>query len=528
MWARLKAKASKLLPWLSQLVAIVLIGLVFFLGVRSERTGFVREVIDPGFRKLRDPVLNAFRAKPPEVNVLRIQLDPANFDSLMALSDKALNTRSVPVDGNAVLMATIHIGEREVPVVLGLREGTAIPGAYTTWPLYVRTLPGDTVLGMQTFDMLPIVNEAPLWSILLHAVLRSAGHASLQSAVAEVELNERSLGLYVLQGRPDHTMLARWSRGNGPVLRFDDALLMDARAMMEERTFPSSTIGQGDWMAAPLLLQSVEGDVLSGRAQKAIKRMEAFRSGLLDPSQVFNTDQVARLLAISELLGTRSALDWWNLRFLVDSISEELVPIPLHITQRAPITALMAAEQVGNEDRAGREIVDRFLADPEIMKAYIACLDTISAPGWWERELDLTKPEWEPARIILNSEFPKIDLDTEVLEHDRTVIHQTLNPKSAVLAYVRDAQHTGDGIAVSNVHALPVDVLGVIWSSGDTVLSRIPLQLPPRPRDRPLKYATIPIRELDQTNTPVELLVRIGGMSPRSEPIRTWSSFGAN
>ena len=242
MWARLKAKASKLLPWLSQLVAIVLIGLVFFLGVRSERTGFVREVIDPGFRKLRDPVLNAFRAKPPEVNVLRIQLDPANFDSLIALSDKALNTRSVPVDGNAVLMATIHIGEREVPVVLGLREGTAIPGAYTTWPLYVRTLPGDTVLGMQTFDMLPIVNEAPLWSILLHAVLRSAGHASLQSAVAEVELNERSLGLYVLQGRPDHTMLARWSRGNGQVLRFDDALLMDARAMMEERKFPRSPI----------------------------------------------------------------------------------------------------------------------------------------------------------------------------------------------------------------------------------------------------------------------------------------------
>ena len=36
---------------------LVLIGLVFYLGARSERSGFVQEVLDPGFRRLSDPVL---------------------------------------------------------------------------------------------------------------------------------------------------------------------------------------------------------------------------------------------------------------------------------------------------------------------------------------------------------------------------------------------------------------------------------------------------------------------------------------
>ena len=394
------------------------------------------------------------------------------------------------------------------------------------WPLHVRALPGDTVLGMQTFDILPVVDAAPLWSMLLHAVLKQEGHASLQSGLAEVELNGVQLGLCVLHGRPDRTMLARWSRGNGPVLRFDDGLLLDAQASMAERLFQSSSLAKSDWMAAPLLLQSVEGDVLSGRATKAIKRMESFRAGYSKASDVFDTDQVARLLATCELLGTRSALAWWNLRFLVDSISEDLVPIPLHITERSPITALLAAAQ-NTREGDGWEIADRFLADPVILRNYMAYLDTFSTPGWWEAELERTKDAWGQARIIVNAEFPSIDLDTMVLAHDRTVIAQALHPRTAVLAYVLDAQKTTDGIAVANVHDLPVEVVGLVWSSGDTLWSNTPLRLMPRLRDKPLQYGSIPIPDLDSAK-PAQVLVRIGALPIMGEPIRTWSTFGAN
>ena len=126
--SRWKILLDRVLPWSIQLSAIILIGLVFFLGVRSERTGFVREVIDPGFRRLSDPVLNAFRAKPPAVEGIRLELDSASYDSLIALSEKAFIARMVHEKGNAILKATLWSGDKEIPVVIGLRDGTALQG----------------------------------------------------------------------------------------------------------------------------------------------------------------------------------------------------------------------------------------------------------------------------------------------------------------------------------------------------------------------------------------------------------------
>ncbi len=531
MFSKWKHHGERLRPWLQQLAALVLIGLVFFLGVRSERTGFVREVIDPGFRKLRDPVLNAFRAKPAPVATISIQLDPIAFDSLSRLSEEAIESHVLAVKGSAVFTGQVRIGDIEIPVVLGLREGLAPPGEFRNWPLHVRALPGDTVFRMQSFDVLPIVDDAPLWSILLHAALQEEGNAYLESGIAEVEINGKPLGLCMLQGRPDRTMLARWSRGNGPVLRFDDALMVDARAMMAERIFPSSPPGQGEWLAAPLLLQSAEGDILSGRANKAIKRMEAFRNGQAQASDVFDTDQVARLLATCELLGTRSALEWWKLRFLVDSVSEELVPIPLHIVDHAPIGSLMAEglSSALRINKNGSEITDRFLADPAIHASYLAYLDTLSVPGWWQGLLQRTQPAWKPARTVVNAEFPRIDLDTLIIAHDRTVIDQALHPKTLVLAYIRDTQAALDGIVVANVHDLPVEVVGVTWNSGETHRFDAPVALAPRERDKPLSYRMIPIPEQKGEKSPQSVTIRLMDTTKeREESIRTWSTFGAN
>ena len=82
-------RSRKMILPLLNLAALVLIGLIYALGVRSERTGFVRDVIDPGFRKLSDPVLNAFRGKPPPVAQLSLELDGAAWDSLNVLAELA-------------------------------------------------------------------------------------------------------------------------------------------------------------------------------------------------------------------------------------------------------------------------------------------------------------------------------------------------------------------------------------------------------------------------------------------------------
>lgn len=531
MFRRWLDRSRKLILPLLNVAALVLIGLIYFLGIRSERTGFVRDVIDPGFRKLSDPVLNAFRGKPPPVARLSLELDSAAWDSLNGLVGSAMQRGSVSREGNTAFAGLLRTGETELPVVVALREGDLDPGDDRFWPLHVRALPGDTILKMQTFDVIPITDEAPLWSILLSALLKDQGNATLEQAVAEVGLNGKDMGLCMLQGRPDPTMLTAWSRGSGPVLRFDDAMLWDSRVAMAQRRFPSTPPPQGDWFSAPLLLQATDGNVLNRRAQQAIAKMEAFRSGALPASSVFDTPHMARLLALCDLLGTQHAVDWWDLRFLVDSITEKFVPIPLHTSERSAIRSIMATQVLapGSPIAQGRELVDRVLTDPFMEAAYLAYLDTFSTPGWWELALARTAANWEPARIVVHAEYPRIDLDRSVIEHGRTVIRQTLEPTELVLAYMRDASDPSDGIAVANVHALSVEVHGVILNNGDTVDLVPALRLLPRPKDRPLNYTILAMPRIPKGTMPVELLVRLGEpLKSRAIRIRKWSSFGAN
>lgn len=507
---------------LTSAVVLLLIGLVFYLGIRSERSGFVREVLDPGFRTISEPVLNAFRGRPPPVLELRLVLDSTATDSLLARSKRAFMRERVTGDDNPGLAALLHSGGQELNVIVMLREGTMPAEHGRSWPLHIRTLPGDTVLGMRSFDVLPVVDEAPLWSMLLHALLLDHGQLGSKAGVAEIEVNGKDLGLCALLERPDEHTLGEWTRGRGPVLRFDDGLYLNASAGLDQRGADVPSPPQCDWLSAPLMWY---GTGTKNRASRTIQRMEAFRAGTMRASEVFAVHSLARTMALCDLLGTASALDWWNLRFVADSSSGALISVPLHITERAPISALLA-ERIAQDRIPGREMVEQALRDPVVYDLYIAYLDTFSAPGWWEAAMERTRPLWQPAQKAIRAEHPRIDLDLAMVDHDRTIIRSALFPKDMVLAYVSDTIGLRNGISIANVHSLPVEVTGVVLVTGDTVRMRMQQRLEPRRRDHPLRYTFL---SLSLPERPVEVLVRLGPELPtRAARVRTWSSFGAN
>lgn len=531
MFAPWERRGRKLIAPLTQLAALVLIGLVFHLGVSSERTGFVREVLDPGFRKLSAPVLNAFRKKPPPVPLFALTLDVKDADSLKVLEQQAFTTRRVLVEDLSAFNGMLRIGEREIPVAVNLRAGAIPPGPIGHWPIQLRALPSDTILGMQTFDLMPVVDGTALWSMLLHDMLKNLGGPSLPSGLAELELNGKNRGLYMAMGRPDTRTIAGWSRGSGPTMRYDESLRLNTRSAMAQREFPSTQPPQGEWLSAPLLMQNVEGRAATERAQRAIRQMEGFRAGDRKASQVFDVPSVARLLALCDLLGTRSATAWWNLQFVLDSVSSKLVPVPMHILQHGPIDAISGTRLFtdnGNMD-AGQELERRWLMDTVIFHAYIAYLDTFSTPGWWEQELERTRLTWGAARNVIHSADRSRDLDLQIVEHDRTVIRQTLYPRDLALAYMRNANDPADGLAIANVHELPIELTGLIFGEQDTVWLLKRMHLLPRDRDKPLHYVVLPFTSLEGYGIPREIVIQVTDAIPaRTTHIRSWSTFGAN
>jgi len=530
-WTR---TVQRILRKLVPLLALPLIGLVYFLGVRSERTGFVDEVLDPGLKRITRPVLNAFRGKPPAVPQLLLQLDEAVRDSLAVSYERALDEGRVEADGNARFTAKATANGRELSTILALREGPLERTPGERWPLHVRLATNDTLLGMRTFDLTPVTDERQLLAWLFQRTLADQGLPALGHGFTEVRLNGRDLGLYAMEGRVDSVVLAGWGRGQGPVARFDDGMLTNAMEAMEQRRFPSKPPPQGDWMSAPImasrpaLLATDRG--LASRYQRTVFALDGFRAGRLSASEVFDVEALGKLLALCDMLGGQEAGAWRNLRFLADSTTGKLIIFPQRGFSGRPIASALAMRTSApvRFGFAGTDFLDRLLGDSLVYVNYITHLDTFSAEGWLEGLLERIGPALDLRERIVAGEYPHAKLDRTVFEHDRTVVRQTLRPKDVALAYTQGWKEGKRRLAAANTHALPLLATAMVAGDDTLPLAR-PAMLWPRDRDKPLTYSVIALPEPPGGTVPSHLIVRVVGLpEQRPVPIRTWSTFSAN
>jgi len=518
-------------------LAVLLIGLVYFLGIRSERTGFVREVLDPGIKRITQPVLNAFRGRPPTVMQLHLALSDTTLKRLAARYASARPAGWL-VRGGSSAIGRCAWDERATDAFIGLRPGPFDAREEKRWPFQVLMQQADTLLHIQSFDLIPVIDDAPLRTSLLARALSDQGLPSLEISLVELKLNDRDLGLYSAEERVDAATLERWARGPGPVLRFDDELRTAVEGTKLRSALRSDPLPQEDWMAAPIMAS--QGDVqrtapgAARRYRRAVQQLDDFRSGSLPAAEVFDVRATARLFALCDLLGGQDATNWWNLRFLVDSLSGALIALPQRggsFTPITSITALLSGSAIRSPS-INTTFHERLFGDALFYRSYIACLDSFTANGWLEGLLRRLSPEYAIEQRIVLSAYPQSQPDASVFAHNRDVIRRTLRPPDLVLAYTQE-DPTADAspereLAIANIHALPVEVTAFIAGT-DTLELPAPIVLWPRQADKPLIYVPASIRPPRGYQGSITLLVHvIGTHETRGVHVRTWSTFTAN
>ncbi len=499
-------------------VALLLIGLVFFLGIRSERTGFVDEVLDPNLKRITHPVLNAFRGKPPAVTALTVQLGESEQDSLAVLQDLALTSGWVDEKDNAWLPVKATLDGSATKAFLQLKGGPVDRGLVPRWPLVIGLQQADTTQDVQYFDLFPVHDARPIHGSLLRIALEDLGLPVLSQEIVELRLNGRDLGLYTLEGRPGRTRLAHWGRGNGPVLRFDDVLHEHAKRSTSDLLFPIDAPLGAEWLSAPILIPCApqhHTPLHAGPAdRKALEALESFRSGAATPSEVFDAGSLGKFMALCDVLGAQESAQWWNLYFLADTITGKLLVLPRRAIAGKPISGIIARHTHApiTFPSHSSSLAGRFLGDRVVYTAYITWLDRLGAGTWLDEFLERNAEPLELLERIVRSEYPDAELDRAVLEHCRSVVDLMLHPREPVLVYTRSVRSKQRTLAVANVHDLPIVVIGMV-NSTDTVPFGIPVVVPPREENKPLAYTRIDVEVPEDHGPSVTLVVTLLGSS---------------
>ena len=497
------------------LLIMAMIGLIFYLGVHSERTGFVSEVLDPGFKRIVMPVLKALRGGPKAAE-LRIFIAANDLDSIAAVRERALQAGVLDEGKDTWYKVKLLWRADTLTARLRLKGGLTDHLRTTKWSYRVQLAPGDTVLGMQTFSIQHPNTRNFINEWIFHGTLARHGLPHLRYDFIEVSINDRELGLHAIEQHFDSTMLAEQGLF-GPVIKFDDEARIGVLKQMNERGYPSDAPMQGDWQSAPVeafhLKEVLDDRMLTLRYQHALRLLEEFRQGSRSTSEVFDATAMARLFAVCDLLGAQHAQDWRNLRFVPDSVGARLVPIGFDANAGEPLEAIRAARREHGPLRFDHTRVDDFQArlfsDSVFYKAYIAWLDTVSAPGWLEALMDDLAMGMVPRQRIIMNEFPNAALDRAVFGHCRAVIRQTIAPDDALLAYL-DVTSDGSTVHVASTHVLPLEINAIVLGI-DTLRQMADTRLLPRDRAAAISYTSIRLPQIS-SSTKCTVLYHVMGM----------------
>lgn len=516
------------------LVALLLIGLIYFLGIRSERTGFVSEVLDPGFKRITHPVLNAFRRKPPEVQQLRLELDSAGSDSLERTKGRVLELGWLDAADNVRLSVIATSDERSAPGVLSLHEGPVDRSLGKRWPFLVILPHTDSLLNVRAFDMVPVHDAVPINGKLLQLALQDLGLPVPDQALVDLSINDDELGLYLLEGRADSLWIDRHGLAHAAVLRFDDALRISAKRNIAEFVYPIDPELRSEWLSAPILTSQPSGgrqaNEVMRRTKQAVEQLEEFRMGTRPASAVFDALSAAKLLALCDVLGAQATIQWWNLRFLPDSASGKSILFPQRLLAGTPISSILALREPApwNPFPPPTDLAGRLLADPDVYALYIKWLNILSEPNWVRDLEQRNMAELDRWQRIIRGEFPSAELDRAAMAHCAAVAQRTLHPREPVLGYTQFSEGAQTWVAVSNVHDLPIAVLATIQGTDTMRLTR-PLVIRPRQRDKPLSYARLQPTTPVNPDLPLMLLVTVVGLeSPITVPAKVRSTFIAD
>ena len=315
--------------------------------------------------------------------------------------------------------------------------------------------------------------------------MRAAQQEGLLAARYEfvhIIFNGKDKGIYALQEQATQDLLAAQGCPPGVIAKFDTRPLLESLAAFHgdaETAFSDPVAELSPATAHSLGVNTLQetrlGDendpALSLQQEQAAAMLYALQANTRPASQIFDTTQYGRFLALVDLWNAPGATSVLNLKYYYNPVTEKLEPI------------IFNANALSN---TGRLSLDTACCDPEIAASYAQEALRLSNPAYIEALQEMLEPEWQQLSRAFKEENRGTPVPPwEALQVRQEALRQSLNPTQPVLAYLlKTAPETYAvlQIGIGNPLNLPLEIVG-LDVNGTTFLDLDPAWLYPTSED---------------------------------------------
>jgi hypothetical protein len=430
-------------------------------------------------------------AEPEKISITIKQED---YDKLARKREEALQRGLIVNEEGSYVPAEIAFREKKIKVKMRLKGHMTDHIQGEKWSFRVRVKGNDDLMGMRLFSMQHPGTRGYIYEWIYHQMMKREDIIALRYEFVTVELNGKSLGIYAIEENFDEELVENNKRKKGPVMRFDPDLYWINR--FHHHTGEGVNAEYSEFQSArlePYREEKVTGDSLQEAFfTRALALMEGFRRGKLQTDEVFDVPRTARFHAIIDLVGGHHSLDWSDIKYYYNPVTDRLEPVAYESFTVLPSTQLSGMYRFADlSNTAFRGDYHRMLfSNEKFFREYIKSLERISQPAYLDELFKDIAPELEKNLAILYKEFPYKKFEKQQYYRNQEALQKMMNAPKHFHAYYQGASDSMVHIRLGTIESMPVEIKGLSAGKGP-VAAVTPVVLPGRQFNGYVEYKDI-------------------------------------
>lgn len=368
------------------------------------------------------------------------------------------------MDGEYV-PAEIEYQRKKIKIKLRLKGHMTDHLQDNKWSFRIKVQNKDFFMGMKRFSIQHPGTRGYIYEWIYHELMRHEGVIALRYKFINVSVNGKDWGIYAVEENFEKELIENNQRKKGPILRFDpDMYWVHRYNMMKSESAIDEFASY--YSANPVAYR--EEDILKDSVQannylKGIALMEGIRNKKITVENAFDIKLLAKFHAVIDLVGGQHAIDWSDIKYYYNPVTNRLEPIAYESFTKFPIRELSGMYRFSVPDSL-HNYVDwhtTLFSDPAFFKAYAEALNRIADPEYLNTFFSKLNDELKQNLAILNKEFAFKKFDKELYYKSQRMIKKMLDPPRAILAYYNGIDNSTIRLQVGNIESLPVEVKSV-------------------------------------------------------------------
>ncbi len=454
---------------------------VFLLGVLTERFQIDNKFlnyIENSYDKTSRSFYSLFTK-----NELNIYLEPKEYEKIIEVRKKSIKKTKLTKDLEKWSRGKIFY--EDISREIQIRLKGVFPDHWSDseqWSLKVKiNNDSQPIKGLYRFALQPPKTTSYIYEWLFMKALEKENLFSLGVDYVDVKMNENNIGVYALIGQISDELIEKNKKVISPIIGFDSELWV-LEQIQSNKIYSQGVVKKENGTEDsyyrvkinPIQFSTNDKENNLKNLKSAINLLESFRQGKLKTSETFDTDQLAKIMALRALLGS-SQFDWLDTKFyfnpktkLLEPISKEIhVDLENNYKVYYPTWWIDSSKPRPDYEMNKDFFIDDIYKDKIFYDKYLKQLNKFSKIKYFENLISENKDEFNLYLKKIKKNYPtKKIFSYDHLEITRLRIANFLNPIQNLNAYFSNYDNGILKLNISNLQRLPIILKGLQLSDG--------------------------------------------------------------